>query len=63
MQGNQKLEKFKKVNRTLIEGSDSEATITRGKKFNKPKRGGGAKGLFHSARESQVNQCNINGVY
>lgn len=46
MQGNQKVEKFKKVPRVLIEGTEQDATITRGKKYNKPRRHSNFKDQF-----------------
>ena len=63
MQGNQRVEKFKKVSRVLVDGTEIEATITKGKKFNKTRRGLGTKALFRNARDAQVNQCSISGVY
>ena len=56
MQGNQQVEKFKKKHRVTIEGSDVEATITRGKKLNKPNRGGGVKGAFRNCEDSYIDK-------
>lgn len=52
MQTSTTVEKFKKASRVLIEGTTQVAIITKGKKYNKPKRGGGLKSLYRSPDEN-----------
>lgn len=61
MQYKQSIEKFSKKHRVCLEGTDIEATITRGKKLNKPQRGGGIKGAFRSDDESYINAAKYAG--
>lgn len=61
MQGNQRVEKFKKAPRTYLMDSNQEATITTGKKYNKTKRGGGIKGAFRNADDSYINAGKVDG--
>lgn len=55
MQTSKTVEKIKKPNRVLLEGTNQVAVITKGKKLNKTKRGTGIKGLFRSADDSFLN--------
>lgn len=55
MQTSTTVEKFKKPSRVMLEGTNQVAVITKGKKFNKTKRGGGIKSLFRSADDSFLN--------
>lgn len=57
MQANKSVEKFSKKPKQVLDSHLQEPVLARGKKFNKPKRGGGVKGNFRNAHgDSILNQ-------
>lgn len=61
MQSNKVVSKFPKGNKQeLLEDKEQSPALRKGRKFNKPKRGGGIKGTF---RSSDIRGLDVSEIY
>lgn len=60
MQSNKVVNKFRKGSKQeLLEDKDQSPVLRKGRKFNKPKRGGGIKGTFRGCNCNDLDNSNI----